>query len=159
MDNTDEEKKNEAGIKRRARYHANKDKMSAIRKSYRSANKDKLNLYQREWRKANNEKVIIQRRSYQQAYQQANPEKQAFYSIKRYATKLQATPNWFEDELVQQIYSAKYRLNEMWGTNFEVDHIYPLQGNTVCGLHCHANLQLLDKSLNASKSNNQLFDE
>lgn len=153
------EQKIAADVKRRARYRANKDKASADRKIYRNANKNKLNSYQREWRKANNETVVIQRRAYQKSYQEANPEKQAFYSVKRYATKLQATPEWFEDELVQQIYSAKYRLNELWGTNFEVDHVYPLRGDTVCGLHCHANLQLLDKSINASKGNNQLFDE
>ena len=37
--------------------------------------------------------------------------------------------------------------------NFEVDHIIPLNGETVSGLHVLANLQVLERSANRSKGN------
>lgn len=69
-------------------------------------------------------------------------------------TKLeQAIPIWYEEELVKQLYQKRDELNELWGTNFVVDHIIPLnpRNRSVSGLHCWANLQLLDSSLNGSK--------
>ena len=63
------------------------------------------------------------------------------------ASKLQATPLWFEKDQIKIIYQKA----KQWG--FEVDHIVPLKGATVCGLHCWANLQLLDPMLNVTKGN------
>lgn len=58
-----------------------------------------------------------------------------------------ATPNWFEFEMVKKIYDMSF----VYG--FDVDHIVPITSKLVCGLHCHANLQLLHKSINSSKKN------
>lgn len=68
--------------------------------------------------------------------------------------KLSATPKWHEHVLVINIYKKCKELNKKWSTNFVVDHIIPLQGENVCGLHCWDNLQLLDGTLNSSKNNN-----
>jgi hypothetical protein len=66
---------------------------------------------------------------------------------KRIKTIKQATPLWYEAEKVNLIYQKA----KEWG--FHVDHVIPLQGKNVCGLHCWANLQLLDKHLNSKKRN------
>lgn len=39
------------------------------------------------------------------------------------------------------------------GLDVEVDHIYPLQHEHFCGLHVHQNLEIVERRLNAWKSN------
>lgn len=67
---------------------------------------------------------------------------------------MQAKPKWlneFQEFWIQEIYHlAKLR-------GLEVDHIVPLKHNKVCGLHVPWNLQLLNRSENAKKSNK--YDE
>lgn len=69
-----------------------------------------------------------------------------FQLSKRRAAKLKATPKWVNLEKIKEIY-----LNCPKG--YHVDHIIPLQGKLICGLHVHNNLQYLTKSENTSKGN------
>ena len=74
-------------------------------------------------------------------------------SSKYRAHKLQATPQWADLDLIKDVYmEAEYM-------QLAVDHIYPLQGKTVCGLHVWENLQLLPKSTNSSKYNTMPTEE
>lgn len=66
---------------------------------------------------------------------------------KRRAAKLQATPKWAEIDLIDVVYQKAQHFG------MEVDHVIPLKGKNVCGLHVWANLQLLDPTLNRSKGN------
>ena len=68
---------------------------------------------------------------------------------KRRAAKLQRTPKWVgEDEhLVMSIFINNCPSDK------HTDHIIPLQGKLVCGLHVPENLQYLLISDNCSKSN------
>lgn len=85
-------------------------------------------------------------------------------NARRRATKLQATPPWaltgHEKLTTDQFYSDAALLNEIWGWDLEVDHVIPLtpvNESAPQGLHVSWNLQLLDGSQNASKSNNWLW--
>lgn len=73
-------------------------------------------------------------------------------AAKRRAVQLQATPIWVNQYVVNFFYTCMtYFRTE--GIDVHVDHIVPLQGKNVCGLHIHQNLQLLLAPLNHRKSN------
>lgn len=70
---------------------------------------------------------------------------------KRKAAKLQATPPWVDLFAIRAIYlSAVDRCNKT-GIKYEVDHIIPLQGKDVCGLHVPWNLQIITAKENNIK--------
>lgn len=78
------------------------------------------------------------------------------WSRKRQMTLKQATPNWLSelDELfIKEIYHLAVLRSELLGIDYHVDHIMPLHGKHVCGLHTPDNLQLLPASENIKKNN------
>jgi 5-methylcytosine-specific restriction endonuclease McrA len=89
-------------------------------------------------------------------YRQENAGLLNYHTAKRHAQKLQATPPWLTEEQkaeIRAIYVECRRLQEETGIAHNVDHIHPLQGSTVCGLHVPWNLQILTESENCAKKN------
>lgn len=87
----------------------------------------------------------------------ANPEKAAASSAEYRARKLKATPTWLSDEQKAEIlcfYDLARDCQITTGEKYHVDHIVPLKGENVCGLHVPWNLQVLPADLNIAKSNN-----
>lgn len=85
-----------------------------------------------------------------------NPGSANFYNQKRHAAKLRRTPAWLtQDQFLQikSIYSEAAELTKLLGEWYEVDHIVPLQGQTVSGLHVPWNLQILTAKENGIKGN------
>jgi hypothetical protein len=82
-----------------------------------------------------------------------NPHKRVQYANKRRAAKVNATPSWSEDNKISVIYEKAKWLESLTGLTYHVDHVIPLQGKNVCGLHVWANLQILEKKINIAKSN------
>jgi hypothetical protein len=66
------------------------------------------------------------------------------------ASVLRRTPSWACQSTIKLIYKN-------CPENMTVDHIIPLQGNTVCGLHVENNLGYLTKSMNSRKKSLLLF--
>jgi hypothetical protein len=69
----------------------------------------------------------------------------------------QATPKWLTKEHKQQIvdtYELMRDCRAITGEDYHVDHIVPLKGENICGLHVPWNLQVLPAYVNISKSNN-----
>ena len=76
--------------------------------------------------------------------------------MRRYANKLKATPSWLTEDdhwMLEQAYDLAKLRTQMFGFKWHVDHIVPLQGKIVCGLHVPNNLQVIPASINCSKSN------
>ena len=67
-----------------------------------------------------------------------------------------ATPSWLTEKQKFDI-DALYFLAEdcriISGEQYHIDHIIPLKGKDVCGLHVPWNLQVLPSDINISKSN------
>ena len=69
-----------------------------------------------------------------------------YHNNKRRCAKLQRTPKWADLSAIQQFY-------EKCPKGYHVDHIIPLQGKEVSGLHILSNLQYLLAAENFSKNN------
>jgi hypothetical protein len=85
-------------------------------------------------------------RVYKAKYKKENPWQNRAQNMRRKAAKLHRTPSWVDREAVNQIYKD-------CPAGLTVDHIIPLQGKTVSGLHVPWNLQYLTASENSRKGN------
>jgi transposase-like protein len=72
----------------------------------------------------------------------------------RRAAKIQRTVSWANLDAIRAIYTECSALNSLHGKRtYHVDHIIPLQGSTVSGLHVESNLQIVLAIDNLTKSN------
>jgi len=77
-------------------------------------------------------------------------------TAKRRAAKIQRTPIWLtaiDKERIKNEYKLAALLSRIEGVKWAVDHIIPLQGNLVSGLHVPSNLKAMRFIENCSKSN------
>jgi ribosomal protein L3 len=75
---------------------------------------------------------------------------------KRRAAKIKQMPKWLtaeQQEEIKQIYRDAKTLESVFPWKQHVDHIIPLKGDGVSGLHVPWNLQILSKRQNLAKSN------
>jgi hypothetical protein len=118
----------------------------------------------REYYERNREAVVARaqarsdaaKNAYKQKYKEANPDMyKEMVSLRRRRFR-QATPKWLTAEQRMEI-RLKYRLaielSRATGIRHAVDHIVPLQGEEVCGLHVSWNLQVIPQAENLKKSN------
>lgn len=89
-------------------------------------------------------------------YKKNNSGKMNALSAKRHSAKLQRTPKWLTSlhySQIEMFYDAAQRLTTEFGIPMDVDHIVPLQGKNVSGLHVPWNLQVITEQENANKYN------
>lgn len=95
------------------------------------------------------ERGVLSNRRAARRFRETYPGKACSSAAKRRAQKLRATPNWLTPEHWVEI---NY-LYEKRGAGQQVDHIIPLKGKTVCGLHVPWNLRLISTKENLKKGN------
>jgi head-tail adaptor len=112
---------------------------------------------------ANREEILERHKIYMRGrpdyYKQMRlkqPEKVNAKENKRKAAKLQRIPCWLTPDdfwMIEQAYDICALRTKMTGIEWHVDHIIPLQGKLVSGLHTPYNLQVIPASINTSKGN------
>jgi hypothetical protein len=63
----------------------------------------------------------------------------------------------FDEFVVREAHKLAQQRESVLGMKWHVDHIIPLQGRNVSGLHCCQNLQVIPQTINNQKKN--MFDE
>jgi 5-methylcytosine-specific restriction endonuclease McrA len=161
------ENKEKIKLAARKHYLANREKRIEEARQYRTVNKHKINaklkekyiqkkdeILARNSKHYHNNKDKIKKK--RDEYRKSNLALHNYRGALRHAAKLRATPKWltdFDKQYIKHIYIQAKELQKLDRIPREVDHIIPLQGETVCGLHVPWNLQILTKSENSRKKN------
>lgn len=133
----------------------NKEELTEYRKRYYIENREKKLKYAKEYRQNN----LELKRQKDKEYALKHPEKLRANKAKRKKAVRKATPNWLTKEQLNEIelfYALAIKLETQTGIEHQVDHIVPIQGKEVCGLHVPWNLQVLTFKENREKSNKLL---
>lgn len=133
-------------------YQKHKERLRENRKKYYQENKDKILEQFREYYK--NKKAEFTKRQAENFIK--NRDKYNSRNAKRHARKKQACPAWLDKEemwLIDEIYSISTLRTKLTGVKYHVDHIIPLSGKTVSGLHLPWNMQVITAVENLVKKN------
>jgi hypothetical protein len=116
-------------------YEAIKERRAEYFKDYYIQTKEYQNKKNKEWR-------------------EKNLDLHAAKEAKRRASKLNRTPSWLSESdisKIKSIYKMCRAVSKKTGLPHEVDHIIPLQGKLVSGLHVPWNLRIITSFENRSK--------
>jgi hypothetical protein len=128
------------------------EKHNNATKLWRKVNRDKCAEQQRQWNAANREK----RNLYSKEWRQQNSGAMNALKAKRRSDILQRTPVWLsadDKRAIRKVYDFAKLRAKMTGVPHHVDHVVPLRGECVSGLHVPWNLQVIPAQQNMSKGN------
>lgn len=142
-------------LARKAKNRANPEYLQAeslYRKRYYLKNKDLLLKNLKLWRQNNKSYLQI----YNKHYRQTNMTRLAFLCQKRKLDIQNRIPSWTTTDdlwLLSEAYSLAAFRSKIFGFQWDVDHIIPLRGKIVSGLHTIENIQVIPAITNRKKSN------
>jgi len=128
-------------------YQKNTISISKRTRNYRKENKDSHNLSSKKYYINNKDKVNNAHKNYYKNNKHIFTQK----SMYRYARKKQQTPLWLNAGHIAEM-EGYYLFCQIF-KGFQVDHIIPINGKIVSGMHVPWNLQVLTAEENRAKSN------
>jgi len=141
-------------------YEKSKETILASCKKYRQENKEIIAERKKDRDHKNKEaireyskKYYIENKEKRREYIKNNREKMNERNANRRAAEIHRTPAWADRDAIKTIYKEANRLTKETGIKHHVDHIIPLRGKLVSGLHVENNLQILTKEDNEQKHN------
>lgn len=134
-----------------------------LKAAYRAKTVAERSRYMREWHAKNIEgqtqyrkRYAVDNAEYFVSYRKRNKTKILAKTRKRQVAQLQRTPAWLATDdfwLMEQAYELAALRTQMLGYAWHVDHILPLQGKRVSGLHVPQNLSVIPAVQNYKKHN------
>lgn len=139
-------------VRNKAWAQANKENMRGYCHAYKQRNKEII---------ADRSKLYVQqnpetRKASTKAYRDKHKAEGAEYVRRRQAKLSQRTPSWLSQDdvwMMREAYKLAKIRSDMFGFSWHVDHIFPLHGRNVSGLHVPTNLQVISAKENLQKSN------
>jgi hypothetical protein len=133
-------------------------KDAQVAAKWRNENKSSIAERMCTWRAENKDRLSDQKKVY---YRE---NKEIFYAnnAKRRARKLNATALWDLEltALVElEAFDIACQRHKVTGFGWDVDHMLPLRGKDISGLHVWNNLQVIPSTLNSYKKNRMVFTE
>lgn len=142
----------------RENHQRHRNSRLEAQKQYKDARRSELAAKQRAYYRENRES----RATYAKAYALKNPGKILAIQHNRRVAKLNRTTS-DANGLTAFVFSEASELcadrEHMTGFAWHVDHMLPLQGEAVSGLHVWSNLQVIPAALNQSKRNKAIYTE
>lgn len=130
------ERKESEKIRQRKRYLEKKPEIMAKRSVYR----------------ATDEYKALSRKLYRRHYE-SNKQAYIVRGAERRARRVRAMPGWYKRGDAKPFHDLARKLTLETGEKHVVDHIVPLKGDTVCGLHVKENLRVIPAIENLRKAN------
>lgn len=142
----------------------NKEKVAAYAKEWVARNPERSRAIKERWAEAN----FDLRQSRGLKWRAENPDRKRELAVRHYLENrpeyiaravhrhehvARATPLWADLDAIKEAYRKADCITKETGVPQDVDHIIPLQGEYVCGLHVGNNLRALPRSENRAKSN------
>lgn len=137
------------------RYH---EKHPTAAKEYRERTKDRAAETRLIWQRLNADKI----RKWCRNWRENNPDKNTVKAIRYRANKKMRYAKWDREltDFVTQEAAHLCSLRKMlFGFDWHIDHVVPMCGDTVSGLHVWNNLAVIPARENIRKSNRVLNDQ
>lgn len=150
----------------KARKHAAKNRQRLREKNakWRAENPEKQAQSGKNWRDKNKERVRETNQNYYKnnkdqekdrarRWAENNPDRKRANNATRRAARINRTPAWADPDRIDEIYRTAAEVSAETGIPHHVDHVMPLQGSNVSGLHHQDNLLIVPGPENLSKGN------
>lgn len=144
--------KEKINAKSRENYLKNRESIIAKSTEWAKNNPDKVKVKNERWVKNNRER----KNEISREFTERNPSYYVKYTAEYRALKYSGTLESLSQEdhnVMRNLYVLAKQLENNDGIKRHVDHIIPLRGKNVCGLHVPWNLQILTAEENLKKNN------